>query len=64
MYSDKTTGAEKGVLIAYDLRDNEALLQAHRERRAWGRDHTHVHVLDRDHIVLAFRPGGALELSA
>lgn len=53
------------TLVIYDLRDPEAWMRAHRERAAWGKSHTVVHVLDSDHVVLEFRAGGAaLEASA
>lgn len=52
------------TLVMYDLRDPETWMRAHRERAAWGKSRTTVHVLDPDHVVLEFRAGGALEASA
>ena len=52
------------VLMLYDLRDPDAWQQAHDDRRAWGKPWCDIFDLDQDHVVLRFRPGGALEGSA
>ncbi len=44
------------LLRVYDLRDPGARQQAHYHRNLWGRLYTDVHVLDSDHVALAFRP--------
>ena len=49
------------AFVIYDLRDTKAWKRAHRERAVWGRSRTPIHTLDRDHVVLEFRPGGALD---
>ncbi len=54
----------ESTLVLYDLRDPEAWDRAGRERRAWGRERAVSHAVDNDHIVIEFRPGGALEVSA
>jgi hypothetical protein len=48
----------------YDLRDPDAWERAGRERAAWGRMWTEIHTLDNDHVIIEFKPGGALEASA
>ncbi len=53
-----------GVVKVYDLRDPEAWERAGRERCAWGRERTEIHRLDNDHVIIEFKPGGALEASA
>ena len=52
------------VVKMYDLRDPEAWERAERERAAWGRLWTEIHTLDNDHVIIVFKPGGALEASA
>jgi hypothetical protein len=52
------------TLVLYDLRDPAARKRAHRERAAWGRRWTDYYCLDQDHVILAFRPGSAVEASA
>lgn len=52
------------TMVVYDLRDPEAWMRAHRERAAWGKNYTAVHILGPDHIILEFMAGGALEASA
>ena len=42
--------------ILYDLRDEDAWMQAHRDRKLWGKIYTDFYALDSDHIVLIFRP--------
>jgi hypothetical protein len=54
----------ESTLVLYDLRDVEAWKRAGKDRRAWGRELTEVHDLDRDHVVIEFKAGGALEASA
>jgi len=44
--------------ILYDLRDPAAWKQAHEHRQLWGKFYTDIHILDSDHILLVFRPGG------
>ena len=55
------TGA---VVKVYDLRDPDAWERVGRERTAWGRQWAEIHTLDNDHVIIAFKPGGALEASA
>jgi hypothetical protein len=64
MMREESTTPREGVLVAVDLRDAEAWTRAGRELRAWGREHSIVHVFDNDHIAIEFQPGGALEASA
>ena len=45
-----------GFAIIYDLRDPLAWQAAHRHRNYWGKTHAHVHYLEEDVVVLAFRP--------
>ena len=52
------------VFVLFDLRDPDAWNRAHRERAAWGRHKTGIHTIDNDHIILEFRPGGALDAVA
>lgn len=52
------------TLVMYELRDLEAWKRAHRERAAWGKSRTSIHVLGTNHVIIEFRVGGALELSA
>jgi hypothetical protein len=52
------------TLVLYDLRDPDAWERAGRDRRVWGRGMTEIYTLDTDHVVIEFKPGGALELSA
>ena len=59
MRSAETTAFREGAYVLYDLRDDEAWKRAHRERRAWGENRTDEHVVSPDHVVLAFKPGGA-----
>jgi hypothetical protein len=53
-----------GVVKVYDLCDPEAWGRAGRERAAWGRERSEIHRLDNDHVIIEFKPGGALEASA
>ncbi len=59
-----TADNRERILVLYDLADPEAWNRAGEERRAWGREWTVVHALDRDHVVIEFLPGGVRELSA
>ncbi len=52
------------VVKVYDLRDPDAWERAGRERAAWGRQWTEIHTLDNEHVIIEFKPGGALEASA
>lgn len=52
------------ILKVYDLRDPHAWMRAGQERSAWGRYRTEIHRLDNDHVVIEYKPGGALEASA
>ncbi len=58
------TDADKAIAVLYDLRDPAQWAAASETRRAWGRERSEIHVLDNDHIVIEFRAGGALEVSA
>lgn len=53
-----TAAASDALTIVYDLRDAGAWREAHRHRRLWGHRFTSYYVLDQDHIVIVFRPGG------
>jgi hypothetical protein len=44
--------------VVYDLRDAGGWRQAHLHRRLWGHRFTDYYVLDQDHILMVFRPGG------
>ena len=52
------------VVKVYDLRDPEAWERAGREHAAWGRERSEIHRLDNDHVIIEFKPGGALEALA
>lgn len=52
------------TLVIFDLRDPEAWKQAGQARRAWGRGMTEIYEIDKDHVVIEFKAGGALEQSA
>jgi hypothetical protein len=50
------------ILMVSDLKDDEAWMRTHDERRAWGREFADFYVLDQDYVVLIFRPDGAKSL--
>lgn len=52
------------TLVIYDLRVPEAWERAGRDRKAWGQEYAVIHTIDNDHVVIEFRPGGALGVSA
>jgi hypothetical protein len=57
-------GSERiGVVIVYDLSDADQWEQAREDRELWGRSRSEVHALGTDHIVIEFKPEGALETS-
>lgn len=56
--------APEGMLVIYDLRDSTQWTGARRGREAWGRERSEIYKLDNDHIIIQFKPGGALEASA
>jgi hypothetical protein len=56
----KSSPEHTGSMKVYDLRDPEAWERAGRERAAWGRIWTEIHTLDNDHVIIEFKPGGAL----
>lgn len=64
MLPEARPGRIGAVVKAYDLRDPEAWERAGRERAAWGREMSEIHRLDNDHVIIVFKPGGALEASA
>ena len=47
------------TLVISDLRSRSAWDRAREQRRAWGAAFADIHRLDNDHVVIAFRPGGA-----
>jgi len=49
----------KCTLVIFDLRSRSAWDRAREQRRAWGTAFADIYRLDNDHIVIAFRPGGA-----
>jgi hypothetical protein len=53
---------ENSVIVVYDLR--ECFEKACTDRESWGREHTSVYPLGLEHIVVAFHPGGAVEVAA
>jgi hypothetical protein len=53
---------ENTVIVLYDLR--ESFEQARTDREGWGRENTSVYPLGLDHVVVAFHPGGAVEVAA
>lgn len=55
---------ESSILILFDLKDPEQWERSGRERRAWGREHSEIHTITNDIIIIEFRAGGALEASA
>jgi hypothetical protein len=44
--------------IIYHLQDAHAWRQAHAHRRLWGRRFCQHYVLDEDHLLIVFIPGG------
>lgn len=56
--------APEGLVVVYDLRDPAQWTGARRDREAWGRERSEIFPLDNDHIIIQFKPGGALEASA
>lgn len=52
----------EAMIVVYDLRDPAQWTGARRDREAWGRERSEIHALDNDHVLIEFRPGGALEL--
>ena len=52
------------TLAMYDLRSPEAWKRGRRERAACGKSCTSIHCLGTDHIIIEYRAGGALEISA
>ena len=48
----------EGFAIIYDLQDAHAWRQAHAHRSLWGRRFCQHYVLDEDHLLIVFRPGG------
>jgi hypothetical protein len=56
------TNTNEAIVVLYDLTDPGAWERAGRERRTWGRERTAIHGLDNDHVVIEFKPGGALEI--
>jgi hypothetical protein len=47
-----------GFAIVYDLKDAHAWRQVHAHRRLWGRRFCQHYVLDEDHLLIVFMPGG------
>jgi hypothetical protein len=50
------------AVVVYDLSEPEAWNAALLARKAWDRRYSRVDVLDLDHIVIFFMPGGARKL--
>jgi hypothetical protein len=48
----------EGFAIIYDLQDAHAWRQAHAHRSLWGRRFCQHYVLDEDHLLIVFIPGG------
>ncbi len=63
MQSNETT-FEEAVFVVYDLRDPAAWTRAREQRALWGRERSEIYALDNNHIVVAFRGGGALEAAS
>jgi hypothetical protein len=57
-------GPPRTVWVAYDLRDPDQWEQARQDRAAWGKARSTVHMLDPDHVVIMFHPGGAVSQAA
>ena len=55
---------EGTLLMIYDLRDCDAWTKAHDDRGAWGKAYCDIYDVGPDHVILVFRPGGALEAAA
>jgi hypothetical protein len=47
-----------GFAIVYDLGDPDTWRQAHAHCRLWGRRYCQHYVLDEDHLLIVFMPGG------
>lgn len=58
------SGAAEALIVVYDLRIPSAWKRAHRDRKWWGKERCDFEFLDRNHVILTFRPGGALGLEA
>ncbi len=52
----------EATLVLYDLRDAEQWTAASSACQAWGREHSLIHKVTNDLIVIEFRAGGALAL--
>jgi hypothetical protein len=52
---------QTSTLVMYDLSDPKQWEQARRDRRAWDREHSEIHVLTNDAIVIEFKAGGAMK---
>jgi len=46
----------EGLVVVYDIRDDDGWRTANRHRNYWGKTHTRVHYLAEDVVVLTFRP--------
>lgn len=56
--------AAEALLVLYDLRDPAQWSGARSDREAWGRERSEIHRIDNDHVLIAYYPGGAMELEA
>ena len=52
------------TLVLYDPRDAEVWERAGRECRAWRLGMVEIYELDLDHVLIEYKPGGALEQAA
>jgi len=52
---------QTSTLVMYNLSDPKQWEQARRDRRAWDREHSEIHVLTNDGIVIEFKAGGAMK---
>ena len=55
---EEACGMSASFAIIYDLQDAHAWRQAHAHRRLWGRRFCQHYVLDEDHLLIVFMPGG------
>jgi hypothetical protein len=51
--------SDAAIWVLYDLRDPVAWERARADRQAWGRGLSDVHPCGLDHVLIAFRAGGA-----
>jgi hypothetical protein len=56
-----TLDSTNSLLVLFDVRDDDARADLHRQRRGW-RESADIEALDENHYVLHIHPGAAREL--